>query len=38
MQMVHRSEIDQLGATGDHLVGSVKGSAHLAIVQAGWRR
>ncbi|HET6437941.1 MAG TPA: outer membrane protein transport protein [Anaeromyxobacter sp.] len=37
VQMIHRSRIDQTGLTGDHLVGSVKGSANLGIVQIGWR-
>lgn len=36
VQMIHTSRIDQTGATGDHLVGSVKGSANLAVVQLGW--
>jgi long-chain fatty acid transport protein len=37
VQMIGTSDIDQVGATGDRLVGSVRGSANLAIVQLGWR-
>jgi long-chain fatty acid transport protein len=37
VQMLHTSHIDQTGATGDHLVGTVKGSANQAVLQVGWR-
>jgi long-chain fatty acid transport protein len=37
VQMMGKSRIDHPGDTGDRLVGSVKGSADLAIVQVGWR-
>jgi long-chain fatty acid transport protein len=37
VQMIRTSHIDQAGATGDRLVGSVKGSADLVILQMGWR-
>ena len=37
VQMLHTSHIDVTGATGDHVVGSVKGSANLGVVQVGWR-
>jgi hypothetical protein len=35
--MLGTSHIDQQGGTGDRLVGSVEGSANLAVVQLGWR-
>jgi long-chain fatty acid transport protein len=37
VQMIGPSRIDQAGATGDRLVGRVRGSADLAIVQVRWR-
>ena len=37
VQMLGDSKIDQAGATGDRVVGAVKGSANLAVVQLGWR-
>jgi long-chain fatty acid transport protein len=37
VQMIGTAHIDQAGATGDRLVGSVRGSADLAIVQLRWR-
>ena len=38
VQMMGSSGIDQSGQTGDRLVGKVRGSADLGIVQIGWRR
>jgi long-chain fatty acid transport protein len=37
VQMIDTSKIDSAGATGDRVVGTVKGSANLAIIQLGWR-
>lgn len=37
VQMIGPSRIDQAGASGDRLVGSVRGSADLAVVQLRWR-
>jgi len=37
VQMLGTSDIDQAGATGDRLVGSVEGSANLAVFQLGWK-
>jgi long-subunit fatty acid transport protein len=37
VQMLHASQIDVTGQTGDRVVGTVKGSANLAVVQVGWR-
>ncbi|HEY6098343.1 MAG TPA: outer membrane protein transport protein [Anaeromyxobacter sp.] len=37
VQMIGSSHVDQAGATGDRLVGSVRGSADVATVQLGWR-
>ena len=38
VQMIGSSRINQVGQTGDHLVGRVRGGADLGIVQVGWRR
>jgi long-chain fatty acid transport protein len=37
VQMLGASSIDQPGATGDRLVGSVRGSANVFAFQLGWR-
>ncbi len=37
VQMLRTSRIDQTGQTGDRVVGTVKGSANLGVVQLGWR-